>query len=690
MEPFYSESRFSLYLGDCVDVLRCLPDSSVDSVVTDPPYGISFLGSKWDYEVPTVAVWEECLRVLKPGGHLLAFAGTRTQHRMAVNIEDAGFTIRDMIAWVYGSGFPHSKNLEGEWDGWGTSLKPATEPVTWATKPLTIVPFCDLVKAEQLIGLLICLSLSSAKHATSLLTSSQHGLNEASASARLIAEAYPILSSNAESVKTGMFKSLEAERTILCIVESWRIILAAVSESPSTFTTSTATKLTTELRIFNSLILENTLDYITREETEVSGMPSSASIAENLLIALSDTSKSETFAQELVTLLMELNHASSVGESFMPAAKLGSSVLLSATTSLEEKIRPALEPITVARKPFAGSVEANMQSYGTGGINIDACRIPVSETDENRRPNGSVSFEDAKSGMFGVGGRNPELGGDVLDVGKGRWPANFIHDGGDEVVSLMPESGSNWRASKGQGDGAGMFGVSGGGTQGQNDSGSAARFFKCCERDCPSCLTCAKDSDTVVLNHKERIELWKRIAVHNAENNGKTSKATSEFIARTLAIGKQNENLVLNVKSAGSLCDLCATSIAVALVGIKTSAFSSAELQAILACTTNCNAYTLIRSLASFAELWENTDTIPTTNSLSLLFGSVRDAISNSTRQDTRAKAEPRFALNRFAYHSKASKADRDEGCEGLEYALNPDCPDSVKLEIKQLFASMR
>jgi site-specific DNA-methyltransferase (adenine-specific) len=97
--------------GDCIEVLKTLPDCSVDAVVTDPPYGLSFMGKKWDYDVPSEAVWAECLRVLKPGGHLLAFAGTRTQHRMAVRIEDAGFEIRDMIAWVYGSGFPKSLDV---------------------------------------------------------------------------------------------------------------------------------------------------------------------------------------------------------------------------------------------------------------------------------------------------------------------------------------------------------------------------------------------------------------------------------------------------------------------------------------------------------------------------------------------------------------------------------------------------
>ena len=172
--------------GDCLEVLRALADNSIDAVVTDPPYGLSFMGKKWDYDVPSVEIWRECLRVLKPGGHLLSFAGTRTQHRMACNIEDAGFEIRDMIAWVYGSGFPKSLNIgkavdklqgnerkvlgrdssayrenaiknntnfthnagfkpEGsglitkgtsEFEGFGTSLKPALEPITLARKPI--------------------------------------------------------------------------------------------------------------------------------------------------------------------------------------------------------------------------------------------------------------------------------------------------------------------------------------------------------------------------------------------------------------------------------------------------------------------------------------------------------------------------------------------------------------------------
>ena len=128
-----------LLLGDCLDKLKDLDDNSVDSIVTDPPYGLSFMGKKWDYDVPSVEIWEECMRVLKPGGHVLSFAGSRTYHRMAVRIEDAGFEIRDQIMWIYGSGFPKSMNIGHKIDdmkGWGTALKPAHEPIVMARKPL--------------------------------------------------------------------------------------------------------------------------------------------------------------------------------------------------------------------------------------------------------------------------------------------------------------------------------------------------------------------------------------------------------------------------------------------------------------------------------------------------------------------------------------------------------------------------
>ena len=173
--------------GDCLEELKTFADNKFDSIVTDPPYGLSFMGKKWDYQVPSVDIWKECLRVLKPGGHLLSFSSARTYHRMVVNVEDAGFEIRDQIMWVYGSGFPKSHNIgkavdklignerqvigqktharkgvasaEGrttvgagafgeartadvtqgssDWEGWGTALKPAHEPIVLARKPIS-------------------------------------------------------------------------------------------------------------------------------------------------------------------------------------------------------------------------------------------------------------------------------------------------------------------------------------------------------------------------------------------------------------------------------------------------------------------------------------------------------------------------------------------------------------------------
>lgn len=175
-----TERRWEVINADCRDALKNIPDCSIDAIVTDPPYELGFMGKSWDATgvAYSVDVWRECLRVLKHGGHLLAFGGSRTYHRLAVAIEDAGFQIRDQIMWVYGSGFPKSLDVskaldkqngiwrgragavssengsmsganyertdKGEpitdaakqWQGWGTALKPAHEPIVLARKAL--------------------------------------------------------------------------------------------------------------------------------------------------------------------------------------------------------------------------------------------------------------------------------------------------------------------------------------------------------------------------------------------------------------------------------------------------------------------------------------------------------------------------------------------------------------------------
>ena len=103
--------RFTVHCGDCLEVIPTLPAASVDSIVTDPPYGLSFMGKQWDHGVPGEPFWREALRVAKPGAFLLAFGGTRTFHRLTCAIEDAGWEIRDCVMWVYGAGFPKSHDV---------------------------------------------------------------------------------------------------------------------------------------------------------------------------------------------------------------------------------------------------------------------------------------------------------------------------------------------------------------------------------------------------------------------------------------------------------------------------------------------------------------------------------------------------------------------------------------------------
>lgn len=132
-----------LLLGDCRETMRAMDAESIDAIVSDPPYGLSFMGKGWDHGVPGEDFWIEALRVAKPGAHLLAFGGTRTFHRLVVAIEDAGWDIRDSLMWVYGSGFPKSLNIGG---GWGTALKPAYEPIIMARKPLTSTVAANVLK----------------------------------------------------------------------------------------------------------------------------------------------------------------------------------------------------------------------------------------------------------------------------------------------------------------------------------------------------------------------------------------------------------------------------------------------------------------------------------------------------------------------------------------------------------------
>ena len=295
-----------LILGDCLERMAELPDNSVDSVVTDPPYGLSFMGKRWDYDVPSVEIWAECLRVLKPGGHLLAFAGTRTQHRMAVRIEDAGFEIRDMIAWVYGSGFPKS---------------------------------LDVSKAiDKAAGV--------EREVVGFKANTMHDIRGG-------------------KLHTG--------------VENNRL--------PSPITTPA-----------------------TPESAQWAGWGTA--------------------------------------------------------------LKPALEPITLARKPLCGTVAANVLKWRTGALNIDGSRVEA-------EPRAGWTNQDIRGGQYASNPDRPRLA--AKEAPEGRWPANLIHDGSDEVVGLFPVTSSRPGKTKIRGESVNVY--SGGRRQTDgpkhDDTGSAARFFYC-------------------------------------------------------------------------------------------------------------------------------------------------------------------------------------------------------------------
>ena len=493
-----------IYNGDCLEVMKDIDDNSIDAVVTDPPYGISFMGKKWDYEVPSVKIWKECLRVLKPGGYLLSFASTRTQHRMCCNIEDAGFEIRDMLAWVYGSGFPISHNigkavdkmagaerkiigikkhptakdrtgnkspyqaennhLNGnsnitapatpeaqQWEGWGTNLKPAMEPLTLAQKSLSFN-----MKFNSFINKITC------------------NLGEI------------IWQSIANTLKQDMFKLQEMVLTALNTVLLWNSILTEISKNGNKFTISMELKMITELKILNFLLLQNTQEYInTKYQTfqngtqkiQVNGYLSFVKIVEKILSvekgnwqniqtvivqenAIYQKNKNGIFVKNAdKNLLLIIQNANIVLKSVstlllqeykgkelkkvvffveknlnLSLAEIQNIAELNVCQKHIKNIIPNLAPITMARKPPSEkTIAANVLKWGTGGINIDDCRVETKEQLGREQKDGpcppKYGFNDNKMG-------NKFQEGSPL----GRFPANIIHDGSQEVLDVFPDS----------------------------------------------------------------------------------------------------------------------------------------------------------------------------------------------------------------------------------------------------------
>lgn len=329
---------FALHAGDCIEMMKSLPDCSVDAVVTDPPYELGFMGKSWDSTgiAYNVEMWREALRVLKPGGHLLAFSGSRTYHRMTCAIEDAGFEIRDQIMWVFGSGFPKSLNVS-------------------------------------------------------------------------------------KAIESGTGRPKDIRR--MQMGEDY----APSGRGPANY------------------------DYPGQET---------------------------------------MNGATAPWVPFTDAGK--------DWEGWGTALKPAHEPICIARKPLAGTVVANVLAFGTGSLNIDACRVPTGDEENPSigRRKGAVNHlsdrpasESEADGKL-VSRQSPEAyraerAGEAL----GRWPANLIHDGSDEVLAAFPDTaGQQGKVTGNEPTANGFSGpVQYGGMLGRVASAdpridsikSAARFFYC-------------------------------------------------------------------------------------------------------------------------------------------------------------------------------------------------------------------
>ena len=367
-------TTYEIRHGDCLDVLRTLEPASIDAVVTDPPYGLSFMGKKWDYDVPTVDVWAECLRVLKPGGHLLAFAGTRTQHRMAVRIEDAGFEIRDMIAWVYGSGFPKSLDVSKAIDASDAAEEQARRRYR----------FTEWVRSHGV----------TPKQINAALGGGDMG--------RHYTDVPP--SGNQPAIMTR--EHLEACRHLFAEVPEW-----------------------------------------VERECDVRSVESQNMKARKVLgsRSLPDTTKVRA------GFVGEVHSGNAHGSVRDVAYTAPHTQDAAAWSGWGTALKPALEPITVARKPLIGTVAANVLAHGTGAINVDGCRVQTDdsiEIRENRSMRGGNFGASSRAGEPSAERRYTQNGSSDFAAlpgvrggdPAGRWPANLIHDGSEECTGLLGEA----------------------------------------------------------------------------------------------------------------------------------------------------------------------------------------------------------------------------------------------------------
>jgi DNA modification methylase len=379
---------FFVHHGDCREVMATLDAESVDAVVCDPPYGLSFMGKGWDHGVPGEEFWTEALRVAKPGAHLLAFGGTRTYHRLACAIDDAGWEIRDCVMWVYGSGFPKSHDV---------------------SKAIDKMDAAEEQKARR-------------HRFTAWVRST-------GATARQIDEA--------TGTRMGSHYTTHPTQPAIMTREHLEQCRHLLRDVPQ-WVEREADVRSVESKAFASREVVDTREMRDTKQVRISCAASAAGYDSTSRVVVPITAPATDAARQW--------------------------------SGWGTALKPAWEPIIVARKPLVGTVAENVLTHGTGAINVDGCRVSGEST---VRPNNKASI--------GYGGSDVSF---ASGSDNGRWPANLIHDGSEEVVGLFPQQHSGANPSR---RGSQKFRNSFGEFQGNEecvshrgaDSGSAARFFYC-------------------------------------------------------------------------------------------------------------------------------------------------------------------------------------------------------------------
>jgi DNA modification methylase len=510
-----------ILIGDCRERLKELPDCSVDSVVCDPPYHLTsivkrfgsetaapakvgktgayaraskgFMGQTWDggdvaFRPET---WAEVLRVLKPGGFLIAFGGDRTFHRLAVAVEDAGFDYRGTLAWIFGSGFPKSRNVSKDLadlpacscdvsDNHGSVVNPVPPTsllrATVGTESVSMLPAGCAADGTRGLG------LEPSAEALGRQATVESGIEGAVGHFDPVVLGPLNVAGVAEGQEVAGDVSVgEVEPKALRdeMVDDQALGCSAVGADPISSNDLGTEILPSDALVSPLLATPGGIGIADEASSVISGHAGAGAVS-------SGQPALEPVGLEVASarLADEDGHAaeSSTSTFGLQCERCGGVKTNQVPQGLGTALKPAMELICLARKPLSEkSVAANVLTHGTGALNIDGCRIETTEADA--RDVGRSINRNVRAGQdWGMNRRESEVVESVVPI-EGRWPANVVHDGSDEVLAGFPVLGKSAGGRIGNAGGGNVpnlpTGAFAAGDPGFGDSGSASRFFYC-------------------------------------------------------------------------------------------------------------------------------------------------------------------------------------------------------------------